>query len=110
MSRCLHRGEVLYSDLDFTGSHVEWVVEAAAGQRLDRFLAEQVYAPLEAAPLFFVDQNRPAPPAAYAATEQCALAGASDGRRGPRPKTHMCSAVLPATPGCLGQPPRSMSC
>jgi len=65
--------KVLYSDLDFM--FLEWLVEAAAGQRLDRFLAEQVYAPLEAAPLFFVDQNRPAPPAAYAATEQCAWRG-----------------------------------
>jgi len=65
--------KVLYSDLDFM--FLEWVVEAAAGQRLDRFLAEQVYAPLEADPLFFVDQDRPAAPDAYAATEQCAWRG-----------------------------------
>jgi len=50
-------------------------VEAVAGRRLDRFLAEQVYAPLQAAPLFFVDLERPSPKAAYAATEQCAWRG-----------------------------------
>ncbi len=65
--------KVLYSDLDFM--LLEWVVEAAAGQRLDCFLAENVYAPLQAAPLFFVECGRPAPPAAYAATEQCAWRG-----------------------------------
>jgi CubicO group peptidase (beta-lactamase class C family) len=60
---------VLYSDLDFM--ILEWVVETAADQRMDYFLAEQVYAPLQAAPLFFIDHRQPAPPAAYAATEQC---------------------------------------
>ena len=64
---------VLYSDLDFM--LLEWIVESAAGQRLDRFLAEQVYAPLRAAPLFFIDQDRPVPAADYAATEQCAWRG-----------------------------------
>jgi len=64
---------VLYSDLDFM--LLEWVVESAAGQRLDRFLAEQVYAPLQAASLFFIDHQQPAPPAVYAATEQCAWRG-----------------------------------
>jgi CubicO group peptidase (beta-lactamase class C family) len=65
--------KVLYSDLDFM--LLEWVVEAAAGQRLDRLLAEEIYAPLQAAPLFFVDGEHPAPPADYAATEQCAWRG-----------------------------------
>jgi CubicO group peptidase (beta-lactamase class C family) len=63
----------LYSDLDFM--LLEWVVETAAGERLDRFLAEQIYAPLHAVPLFFIDHRQPAPPAAYAATEQCAWRG-----------------------------------
>ncbi len=65
--------KVLYSDLDFM--LLEWVVEAAADQRLDRFLAQQVYTPLQATHLFFIDRQRPAPPAAYAATEQCAWRG-----------------------------------
>ncbi len=64
---------VLYSDLDFM--LLEWVVESAAGRRLDCFLAEQVYAPLQAAPLFFIDQGRPVPAADYAATELCAWRG-----------------------------------
>lgn len=61
---------VLYSDLDFM--LLEWIVEAAAGQQLDRFLAEHVYAPLQVTALFFIDRKRPVPPAAYAATEHCA--------------------------------------
>jgi CubicO group peptidase (beta-lactamase class C family) len=65
--------KVLYSDLDFM--LLEWVVETVAGRRLDRFLAEEVYTPLQAAPLYFVDLERPAPPAAYAATEDCAWRG-----------------------------------
>jgi len=65
--------KMLYSDLDFM--LLEWVVEAAAGQRLDDFLAEHVYPPLPAAPLFFIERGRPVPPAVYAATEQCAWRG-----------------------------------
>lgn len=65
--------KALYSDLDFM--LLEWVVEAIAGQRLDRFLAEEVYGPLQSTPLFFIDRDHPAPPAAYAATEQCAWRG-----------------------------------
>jgi len=65
--------KALYSDLDFM--MLEWVVESAAGCRLDRFLSEQIYGPLQAAPLFFVDLERPPPKAAYAATERCAWRG-----------------------------------
>jgi serine-type D-Ala-D-Ala carboxypeptidase len=65
--------KVLYSDLDFM--LLEWVVEAASGQRLDGFLAEKVYAPLQAPSLFFVAGGRPDPTAAYAATERCAWRG-----------------------------------
>ena len=64
---------VVYSDLNFM--LLEWVVESASGQRLDRFLSAQVYAPLQAAPLFFIDRELPAPPAVYAATEQCPWRG-----------------------------------
>jgi CubicO group peptidase (beta-lactamase class C family) len=63
----------LYSDLGFM--LLEWVVESAAGQRIDRFLAQQVYAPLQAAPLFFIDRRPPALAAVYAATEECAWRG-----------------------------------
>lgn len=65
--------KVLYSDLDFM--LLDWVVEAVAGLRLDRFLAELVYGPLQSAPLFFVDLEKSAPKAAYAATEQCLWRG-----------------------------------
>jgi CubicO group peptidase (beta-lactamase class C family) len=65
--------KVLYSDLDFM--LLDWVVETVAGLRLDRFLAEQVYGPLQAAPLFFVHLAKSAPFAAYAATGQCAWLG-----------------------------------
>ena len=65
--------KMLYSDLDFM--LLEWVVEAAGGQRLDDFLAENVYAYLPAASLFFIERGRPTPPAAYAATEQCVWRG-----------------------------------
>jgi CubicO group peptidase (beta-lactamase class C family) len=65
--------EVLYSDLDFM--LLEWVVEAAAGQRLDRFVAEHVFAPLRTTSLFFIDSKCPAPPAVYAATEYCPWRG-----------------------------------
>lgn len=64
---------VLYSDLDFM--LLEWVVETVAGRRLDRFVTERIYAPLQAGPLFFIDLGQPAPPGAYAATEQCAWRG-----------------------------------
>jgi CubicO group peptidase (beta-lactamase class C family) len=64
---------VLYSDLDFM--ILEWVVETISGRRLDRFVAEAVYASLNIAPLFFIDLEHPAPPGAYAATEQCPWRG-----------------------------------
>ena len=71
----LHRpGErVLYSDLDFM--LLGWVVEAASGKRLDRFVAEEVYAPLAADDLFFIDLQRRRPVAAFAATEACPWCG-----------------------------------
>ncbi|MCU0602373.1 MAG: beta-lactamase family protein [Desulfobacterales bacterium] len=65
---------MLYSDLDFM--ILEWVVETVSGRRLDRYAAEEVYAPLGAADaLFFIDLDRPAPPRACAATEQCPWRG-----------------------------------
>jgi CubicO group peptidase (beta-lactamase class C family) len=59
----------IYSDLDFM--ILGWVVEAVAGRRLDRFVAEAVYAPLGAASLFFIDLAARRPAGPYAATEHC---------------------------------------
>jgi CubicO group peptidase (beta-lactamase class C family) len=64
---------VLYSDLDFM--ILGWVVEAASGKRLDRFVAEEVYAPLGVDDLFFIDLQRGRPAKAFAATEACAWCG-----------------------------------
>jgi CubicO group peptidase (beta-lactamase class C family) len=64
---------VLYSDLDFM--LLGWVVEAASGKRLDRFVAEEVYAPLTVDDLFFIDLQGPRPAAAFAATEACPWCG-----------------------------------
>jgi CubicO group peptidase (beta-lactamase class C family) len=71
---CAPGERALYSDLDFM--ILEWVVEAVSGRRLDRFVLEEIYAPLGAADvLFFIDLGRPPPARAYAATEQCAWRG-----------------------------------
>ena len=63
----------LYSDLDFM--ILEWIVEDVAGRRLDRFVAEEIYAPLGLTSLFFIDLNQAPPAGHYAATEQCAWRG-----------------------------------
>jgi CubicO group peptidase (beta-lactamase class C family) len=65
---------VLYSDLGFM--ILQWVVEAVSGRRLDRFVADEVYAPLGVEQsLFFIDLSRPTPAGRFAATEQCAWRG-----------------------------------
>ncbi len=65
---------VLYSDLGFMA--LQWAIEAVSGRRLDRFVTDEVYAPLGAAEaLFFIDLRRPAPAGRFAATEQCAWRG-----------------------------------
>jgi CubicO group peptidase (beta-lactamase class C family) len=63
----------LYSDLDFM--ILEWVVEAVSGRHLDRFVTEEIYAPLRVGSLFFIDLNQAPPSGPYAATEQCAWRG-----------------------------------
>jgi CubicO group peptidase (beta-lactamase class C family) len=63
----------VYSDLGYM--ILDWVVEKTAGTHLDRFVAEALYAPLGAAPLFFVDLAAGAPVASYAATEICPWRG-----------------------------------
>ncbi|MFA7167118.1 MAG: serine hydrolase domain-containing protein [Desulfoplanes sp.] len=59
----------LYSDIGFM--LLEWVVETVSGQRLDRYVSDQIYWPLGLDHLFFIDLNRPRPVGRYAATEQC---------------------------------------
>lgn len=63
----------VYSDLGFM--ILAWIVRSVSGQGLDRFAAEQIYRPLDVAPLYFVDRSRPIPPADYAATERCPWRG-----------------------------------
>lgn len=59
----------LYSDLGFM--ILNWVVETVAGQRLDRFVDAEIYAPLGLRNLFFIDLRAKRPPAEFAATERC---------------------------------------
>lgn len=60
----------LYSDLGFM--LLQRLVEEAAGERLDGYVARTVYGPLGITSLFFVDLSRPALALPYAATELCA--------------------------------------
>jgi len=59
----------VYSDLGFM--ILGWVVEALAGQGLDRFVRQTLYLPLGLNNLFFVNVNGPVPPRDFAATEAC---------------------------------------
>jgi CubicO group peptidase (beta-lactamase class C family) len=63
----------VYSDLGFM--ILAWVIETISGQRLDRFVGEQVYAPLGLDKLFFVDLNSSAALTGFAATERCPWRG-----------------------------------
>jgi len=63
----------VYSDIGFM--ILAWVIETVSGQRLDRFVGEQVYAPLGLDKLFFVDLNSTAPLTEFAATERCPWRG-----------------------------------
>jgi CubicO group peptidase (beta-lactamase class C family) len=46
----------VYSDLGFMV--LSWIIEKITGQRLDRFVSEQLYTPLEIEDLFFIDLNQ----------------------------------------------------
>ena len=61
--------KVVYSDLGFM--ILEWMIEHVSGKRLDYFVSEMIYGPLELDNLFFVDLNAPPPLSVFAATEQC---------------------------------------
>jgi CubicO group peptidase (beta-lactamase class C family) len=65
--------QVMYSDLGFMV--LCWVVEAAAGVRLDRFVAEHIYLPLGLKSLFFVPLDKKPTDAEFAATEKCPWRG-----------------------------------
>lgn len=63
----------LYSDLDYLTLGL--VVEKRTGMRLDRFVQQEIYAPLGIRELFFNPLNTPPKPRLYAATERCAWRG-----------------------------------
>ena len=46
----------VYSDLGFMV--LSWIIEKTAGQRLDRFVSEQIYSPLEIDDLFFIEIDK----------------------------------------------------
>jgi CubicO group peptidase (beta-lactamase class C family) len=63
----------LYSDLDYLALGL--VVENISGERLDRFVRQEIYQPLEIDDLFFNPLNAPPLPRDYAATERCPWRG-----------------------------------
>jgi CubicO group peptidase (beta-lactamase class C family) len=68
----------VYGDLNFM--ILGWLCQALSGARLDQFVGQRVYRPLDAAPLHFIDLDMPAPPGAYAATERCLWRGTLSGQ------------------------------
>ena len=66
---CIPGRQVLYSDIGFM--ILRWIIETISGQRLDHFLSEFLYHPLELERLFFVDMNQQACNDNIAATELC---------------------------------------
>jgi serine-type D-Ala-D-Ala carboxypeptidase len=63
----------LYSDLDYLTLGL--VVEKCTGMRLDRFVQQEIYAPLEIQELFFNPLDAAPALRNYAATERCAWRG-----------------------------------
>ncbi len=61
--------QVLYSDIGFM--ILSWVIEKVSGNRLDRFVTEEIYSPLGLENLFFVDVESKPRKARFAATEFC---------------------------------------
>ena len=59
----------VYSDIGFM--ILSWVIETVSERRLDRFVFEDIYTPLELDDLFFVDLQKPDRTKSFAATEQC---------------------------------------
>jgi CubicO group peptidase (beta-lactamase class C family) len=65
--------QVIYSDLGFMV--LCWVVEEAAGIRLDRFVLEKIYHPLGLKMMSFLPVDKKPPVAEFAATEKCPWRG-----------------------------------
>jgi CubicO group peptidase (beta-lactamase class C family) len=61
--------KVIYSDLGFM--ILAWVVECVSDQRLDHFVADEIYQPLGLNNLFFISRNLAEPRGHFAATENC---------------------------------------
>ena len=61
--------QTVYSDLGFM--ILGWMVEHLSGRRLDRFVAEEIYNPLDLENLFFMDLHSKLRKAQFAATEVC---------------------------------------
>jgi CubicO group peptidase (beta-lactamase class C family) len=65
--------QVVYSDLGFMV--LCWVVETASEIRLDHFVLENIYLPLNLKSLFFVPVDKNPPQVSFAATERCPWRG-----------------------------------
>ena len=60
---------VCYSDLGFM--ILAWVIERVSNQRLDHFVADEIYQPLGLNDLFFISDNLTKARGSFAATENC---------------------------------------
>jgi CubicO group peptidase (beta-lactamase class C family) len=65
--------QVVYSDLGFMV--LCWVVETVSGIRLDHYVMENIYRPLNLNRLFFAAVDKKPPQAKFAATERCPWRG-----------------------------------
>ena len=65
--------QVVYSDLGFMV--LCWAVETASGTRLDHFVMETIYRPLNLKTLFFMPIDKDPPRFSFAATERCPWRG-----------------------------------
>ena len=61
--------KVVYSDLGFM--MLAWVIEHISGQRLDHFIAQEIYRPLGLQHLFFISSDTYLYEELFAATENC---------------------------------------
>ena len=61
--------QVMYSDIGFM--ILCWVIEKVSGNRLDRFVTEEIYRPLSIENLFFIDLDSTPRQVKFAATERC---------------------------------------
>lgn len=61
--------KVVYSDLGFM--ILAWVIEHVSGQRLDHFIAQEIYRPLGLHHLLFISSDTPLYEGLFAATENC---------------------------------------